>query len=365
MMRAMTTSQAARRFFFILLLLTTVMMALVIRTLASALFLAAVLAGVLWPIHRRLTSWVRGRRAISAGLLTVSSIVVLVGPLVGFSAFAVAEATDGLRFVSRTVRSEGVAGLVDRLPPGLRRLANEGLERLPQDPGAGLDKTVQKQVSAQGGKAAAAVGAAVQATGSLLFHAVMMLIAFYFLLVQGDELIAWLDGITPLKKGQTRELLSEFKKVSFAVIMSTVITAAVQAAAALVGYLIARVPNAVFFAGITFFVAFIPAIGAAVVCLAAALLLFVTGHPYMAVFLSIWGVLVVGLVDNLVKPILIKAGMEMRGAVVFFALVGGIGTFGAIGLLIGPLVVALFLALLRMYKRDFKPGHGTETGAAA
>jgi predicted PurR-regulated permease PerM len=354
-MPAMTTSQAARRFFFILLLLTTVMLALVVRTLASALFLAAVLAGVLWPVHRRLTSWLRQRRAVSAGALTVAVILVLVGPLVAFSAFAVKEATDGLRFVSRTVRSEGVTGLVERLPPALQRVANEALERLPQEPGAGLDQTVEKQVSAQGGKAAAAVGAAVQATGSLLFQVAMMLIAFYFLLVQGDELIAWLDGVSPLQKGQTRELLSEFKKVSFAVIMSTVITAAVQAAVALIGYLIARVPNALFFAGITFFVAFIPAVGAAVVCLAAALLLFVTGHPYMALFLALWGLLVVGLVDNLVKPLLIKAGMEMRGAVVFFALVGGIGTFGAVGLLIGPLVVALFLALLRMYKRDFKP----------
>jgi len=63
---------------------------------------------------------------------------------------------------------------------------------------------------------------------------------------------------------------------------------------------------------------------------------------------------VVGLVDNIVKPYLIKAGMEMRGGVVFFALIGGIGAFGPLGLLIGPLVVALFLALIRIYDRDFK-----------
>jgi predicted PurR-regulated permease PerM len=137
--------------------------------------------------------------------------------------------------------------------------------------------------------------------------------------------------------------------------MSTVVTAAIQAVAALGGYFIARVPHPIFFAGVTFFVAFIPAVGAGAVCLAAALLLYVTGHPYAALFLALWGLLVVGLVDNLAKPLLIKAGMEMRGAIVFFALVGGIGAFGAVGLLVGPLVVALFLALLRMYERDFKP----------
>jgi predicted PurR-regulated permease PerM len=103
-------------------------------------------------------------------------------------------------------------------------------------------------------------------------------------------------------------------------------------------------------------VAFIPAIGAASVCLLAAALLLVTGHPYMALFLALWGILIVGLVDNVVKPLLIKGGMELHGAVVFFSLIGGLAAFGAIGLLVGPLVVSLFLALVRLYHRDFSPG---------
>jgi predicted PurR-regulated permease PerM len=129
----------------------------------------------------------------------------------------------------------------------------------------------------------------------------------------------------------------------------------VQAVAALVGYLIARVPSPYFFALLTFFVAFIPAIGAAVVCLFAALLLLVPGHPYMALFLAVWGLAVVGLVDNLVKPLLIKRGLEIHGAIVFFSLIGGLAMFGAIGLLLGPLIVSLFLAVVRMYHRDYSP----------
>jgi predicted PurR-regulated permease PerM len=129
----------------------------------------------------------------------------------------------------------------------------------------------------------------------------------------------------------------------------------VQALAALVGYLIMRVPHPLFFAGVTFLVAFIPAVGAASVCLAAAALLFVSGHPYKALFLAGWGVLVVGLVDNVVKPLLVRSGMEMQGSVVFFALIGGLGAFGTVGLLIGPLAVAFVMALLRIYQRDFRP----------
>ncbi len=193
-----------------------------------------------------------------------------------------------------------------------------------------------------------------KATGSLIFKATMMLIALFFLLVHGEEMVEWIDGVLPLRHGQTRELLIEFKSVSYAVVVSTVVTAGVQALAALIGYFIAQVPHPLFFGSVTFFIAFIPAIGAASVCLAASLILFATGHPYMALFLVTWGLVVVALVDNLVKPLLIKRGLKMHGVVVFFALVGGLGAFGATGLLIGPLVVALFLALLRIYQRDFK-----------
>jgi predicted PurR-regulated permease PerM len=352
----MTSSQAANRFFFILLLLVTVLIALVVRPIASALFTAAVLAGVLWPLHVRLSRRLRGRRAISAGVFVAGVVILLIGPVVAFSAFAITEGGEGLRYVSETLRSEGTAGLLKRLPPSAQRLVHKALDELPRPEGGDLDASVQKQVGAQSAKAAAAVGATLSATASLLFQAAMMLIGLFFFLVQGDEFVSWVDDVSPLKKGQTRELLAEFKKVSFAVITSTVITAGVQAVAALAGYFIARVPHPIFFAAVTFFTAFIPAIGAGAVCLAAALLLFATGHTYAALFLALWGLIIVGLIDNLVKPFLVKAGMEMHGAVVFFSLIGGLGAFGTVGLLLGPLVVAMFLAMLRMYQRDFGGG---------
>jgi predicted PurR-regulated permease PerM len=239
----------------------------------------------------------------------------------------------------------------------LGQLTRYAFERLHGQEDGDWIRSFQKQVSAYGGNAAMALGATLTATSTLVFQTAMTLIALYFLLLQGTQLVLWVDDLLPLKQGQTLELLKEFKRVSYAVILSTVVTSAVQAAAALGGYLIASVPRPVFFAGVTFFAAFIPAIGAGSVCLLAAVLLYATGHSYAALFLALWGVLVVGLVDNLIKPLLIKAGMQMNGAVVFFSLIGGLGAFGGVGLLLGPLVVALFLALVRIYVRDFQPPH--------
>lgn len=344
---------AAQRALFWLLIASMALVAFVLRPLAVALFLALVLATALWPLHARLTRLLRGKPKVSAGLFVLFVISVILGPLLGFSAFIVKEAAEATRFVSDTIRSEGVEGLLTRLPPPLESAARSGLERIPLADGQGLDGTVQQTVSASGGQAAAAVGAAVAATGSLLFQAVMMLIALFFFLTQKEAVLHWVDRASPLRPGQTRELLQEFRNVSGAVIRSSILTAAVQAAAALVGYFIARVPHPLFFASVTFFVALIPAVGAAVVCVAAALLLFVTGHTVAAIFLAIWGVAVVGLADNVVKPLLIRGGVQMHGAVVFFSLLGGLTAFGTIGLLVGPLAVAFFIALLRIYRRDY------------
>jgi predicted PurR-regulated permease PerM len=344
-------SVTARRFLFVLLLGSLLLVGAVFWPMAEALLMAAVLAVVLERLQRGLTAKLRGRNQLAAGILVFAVLVLLIGPLIGLSAFALNEASAGVRFVLETVRGEGMTRLIERLPGPLARYAGEAIARL-----GDLGQTIEAQISSYGGMAASAVGAALMATGSLIFQGTMMLIALFFLLVGGDALLGWMESVSPLHRGHTRELLAEFKKVAYSVIVSTLITSGAQAVAALAGYLITGVPHPIFFAIVTFFVAMIPAIGAAAVCVFAALILLVTGHPYMALFLAIWGVAVVGLVDNVAKPFLMKGDVEMDGAVVFFALIGGIAAFGMVGLLIGPLAVALFLALLRIYERDFLAG---------
>lgn len=345
--------RSAGRFFLVLLVAAAILFGWVVAPIASALFLAATLAGVLWPLHHRLVRLLRGRRNLAAAIVVFTLIAVVLGPIITFSTFAAAEASKGVTFVARLMRSSSIGDIVDRLPPTVGKPAQRLLDQLPIDDDD-LTRKLRKEVASQGANAAAAVGATLSATGSFLFQAVMMLIAFFFFLLQGDQLINWIDELSPLKRGQTRELFTEFKRVSYAVIFSTLVTSAVQAAAALIGYWIARVPYPLFFTGITFLAAFIPAVGAGSVCLGVAVIVLISGHQYAALFLAIWGLTAVALVDNLVKPLLIKAGMQMNGAVVFFALIGGLAAFGAVGLLLGPLIVTLLLALLRMYQRDFK-----------
>jgi predicted PurR-regulated permease PerM len=341
------TPQAARWTLLVLTIIAVTLLALIVKPFAGALFIAAVMAGAIYPWYARLSDRLRDRRNLSAALTTVAILLVVVLPLTMISVTVAREATNGVAYVRNTLRSEGMEGIVRDLPGPLQALARRALNELPADQGELTDLAQQ-----QGGRAAAAVGGVLGATWRAIFQLTMMLIAFYFFLVDGPALVRWLADVLPLRRGQTERLLVEFRRVSVAVIVSSVATAGIQAVMALVGYFIAGVPNPIFFGVVTFIVGLIPALGATSVVLVASVLLFLTGHPGWALFLALWGVGPVGLTDNVVKPYLIRGGLEMHGAVVFFALLGGLAYFGPVGLIAGPLIVSFFLAVVRMWDRD-------------
>ncbi|NRD63531.1 AI-2E family transporter [Corallococcus exiguus] len=353
----MASDQVSRRVFVGLILLSIVLLCLVIRPFAEAFFLAAVLAGTFYGLHTRLKKRLRGHGNVSSGLIVSGILLALLLPLGGLTAFVVAEVSEGARFVTGAVQKDGMTGLVEKLPSGIQGPVSKLIERLPLEQ-AELDQKLQEQMTTQGGTAAKAVTGAVAATGTIILQLTMMLIALFFFLTDGARLVQWIESVSPLRRGQTRELLREFKSTSVSVLVSTIATAGVQAAVALIGFLIVGVPAPLFFAGLTFFLALIPAVGAAVVVLFAAGLMFLSGHPWAALFLAIWGVVVVGLVDNVVKPLLARKGMNQHGAIVFFALLGGLAAFGAVGLLLGPLIVAFFLSVVRIYERDYGRPNG-------
>jgi len=346
----MATTQGAQRIFLGLILLSIALVLLTISPFFEAFFLAAVLAGAFQGLQQWLTRHLWRKEGLAAGIICLGTVLALLVPLAALTTFVVTQVIQGVNFISTLVQQRGLEGLLAYVPGPFKDSAARMLESFQS---AGLWQTVQEQLGSRGATAAQTVGGVVAATGSLVFQAVMMLIALFFLLMDGQRLVTWLESVSPLKRGQTTELLTEFRRVTRSVLVSTLATAGVQALAALVGYLITGVPIPVFFAAITFFFALIPAIGAAVVCVAAALLLLATGHPVAAIVLASWGILVVGLSDNVIKPILVKRGLHMHAAIIFFALLGGLSVFGPIGLLLGPLSVAFFLAVLRIYERDY------------
>lgn len=346
-----TTSTAARRNLIVLCLGALGLAAFVFWPIAGTLFLGAVLSGVLWPLQVRLTKRLHGSPKISAGAIVLATAILVAAPVVAMSVVIGKQAADVATLVSTTFQRSGVEGLLRHLPEPVKGVARDAVSRLPKEKNENVNATVQRTLTEQSGNAVAVVGTAISITTSLAFRSVIMLIALFFFLLEGNRLVEWVDENAPLERGTARKLLGEFRKVSSSIVMSIVVTAAVQAGAALIGYLIAGVPHPIFAASVTFIAAFIPAVGAGAACLAVAGIVAVSGHTSAAIFLAIWGLTVVSLVDNVLRAYLIKDGAGIHGAVIFFSLLGGLQAFGALGLILGPLVVAMFLAILRLQQQ--------------
>jgi predicted PurR-regulated permease PerM len=338
-----------RRFKLLLLIVALALIAYVASPFAKPVLVAATLAAVLEPAHERLTAALRGRRAWSAGVLSAGVVVGILGPVAFLVTAVVREVVAGVRWVRAALESEGIAGLLAHLPEPLQGPASDLVGDMPR-----IVERAKEAFDGIGG--AAAVGGILSATGALILHTLVMLVALFFLLADGDRLVTWLEEVTPLDPGQFRELLLTFNGAVGAVVVSTVATAGAQAALAFLGFAVAGVPQAVFFAFLTFLGAMVPLVGANVIVLPVAALHYASGHPTAAILLAIYSVGVVGTIDNVLKPVLIRRGLSVHVSLVFLSLLGGLATFGPVGVIVGPLALAFFIAAMRMW-------HRTQVGA--
>ena len=196
-----------------------------------------------------------------------------------------------------------------------------------------------------------------------------MLIAFYFFLVEGQRIGDYLRRVSPLEARQTRDLLDEFRAVSRASILGTTVAAIFQALTATLGYVITGVPHAVFFGLCTLVASFIPVVGTLMVWLPAAAFLWLAGHHAASVLLAVWCLIFVVGAEQVGKPIVLRyvlgGQQEMHTGIVFLSLLGGLEMFGLIGLVLGPLVFAFLLAMLRIYERDFRSPAASPSPAGA
>ena len=322
----------------------TLLMAAVAFPLWRPLLVAAVLAGALAPAYERSVGRLGGRRSLTAALFTTATIVLILIPLAALAMIAVHEATAAIAVVRATLAAEGLAGLIAKAPDPIEGWIHR---LLPSQ----IDPA--RPLAASSRWALGALSDALAVMGRIGLRLVLMLIAFFFLLRDGRALVEWLLGATPLRPDRVRWMMREFRSVSRSVLGANFITGAVQAVVATIGFAIARAPSPIFFGLLTLFSSLIPSIGTALITFPVAGLMLLLGHKWAALFLAIWAAVAVGLIDNFIRPMLIRGkGQQLHGALVFFSLIGAMTAFGAIGLFVGPLALAFFLAIVRTRRHD-------------
>lgn len=323
----------------------------VLRPFIAAILWAIILSFSTWPLHRRIERALGGRTTLAAAIMTLMVMALLVGPLV---ALGIKLSEDVLQVF------EAVHAAMDRgIPPlpdwlvGIPILGDRLQEfwSVLASGEANLRTTLQPHFGKIRDWVLASGGHLLSGTSLI---ALSVLIAF-FLYRDGRTAVQRLRGLLGRIAGaRARQSLDVAADTINGVVHGVLGTALVQAIAAAVGYWIADIPGALFLGFITFFLTLVP-MGPALIWLPATIWLASQGRTGMAIFLVAWVGLLVGSLENILRPILIGRSSDLPFIVIFLGIVGGLVAFGIIGIFLGPTLLAVAYGLVREWSGGNEP----------
>ncbi len=195
------------------------------------------------------------------------------------------------------------------------------------------------------------LGAFFSGIAQLFFMAFLSLLGLFYFLKDGQRLKKWILEIVPFDTKDTEEIFHEVEAVASSVVKGTLLVAVINGVIMGIGFSLFNIPDPTFWGMLVVPVSIIPLIGIWLVVVPAIAYLLLTGQLALAIALTAWSVILINIVYNVLSPQLMKRGAHIHPYLILLSILGGIAYFGPIGFLIGPLVVALLLALLRIYKK--------------
>jgi predicted PurR-regulated permease PerM len=339
------------RVFVALVLATTALFLWMVRGFLLPVFWAAVFAMLFQPLFLRLLTRLRGRRTLAAA---ASTLVVVVAVLVPSALLVGALARQALsvyqRIASGEINADALVRLVERSLPALTRV----LTRY----GVDVDRVRESVQGAAGSATQYVAGQALAVGQNALTLAVLFGLMLYFLFFffrDGEGIVQALVRAIPMGDERERRLFRKIAEVSRATVKGTIVVAAVQGAVGGVLFALVGIQAAVFWGVAMGVLSLLPAVGAALVWVPAAVFLLATGAFWKGVALIAGGTLVIGLVDNVLRPILVGRETKMPDYLVLLATLGGLAAFGLAGFVAGPVVAALFLVTWQMFADEYAP----------
>jgi len=337
---------------WVLLLLVFFISALFLSMISEflmAIFLAGIFSALSHPLYRRFERWFRGRRSLAsiATLLVIVFVVLL--PLGGLLGIVTAQAIKVGEAVKPWVEkqlaepdaiSNAIKSIpfIDKVEPYRNFILKKAGEMV-----GGVSGFLINRLSA-----------VTLGTVNFLFMLFIMLYTMFFFLMDGHKLIEKILYYLPLEDQDERRILDKFSSVTRATLKGTAVIGILQGGLAGTAFAVAGIPSPVFWGAIMAVLSFIPGIGSALVWGPAVIILAATGHFAKAIGLGVFCAAVVGSIDNLLRPVLVGRDTQMHELMILFGTLGGIIMFGVVGVIIGPIIAALFVTVWDIYGLAFK-----------
>ncbi len=315
-----------------------------IHQFLMAIFLAGLFSALARPVYRRLKVMFKGHRHLASVTTLLLMIVVVLIPLMLLIGIIVGQAIDVGQTVAPWIKQN--IEQPDKLTAFLQNLPF--YEYLEPYRGVILEKAGQLVGLVSnwivGGLSQATLG-----TANFLFMTFVFLYTMYFLQMDGVKLIRKILYYLPMNSDDESLMLNKFTSVTRATLKGTLMIGILQGGLAGAAFAVAGIDNAVFWGTVMAVLSVIPSIGSALVWIPAAIILIMQGSTAGGIGLLVFCGLIVGSLDNVLRPILVGKDTKMHELMIFFGTLGGIVMFGIAGIFIGPVIASLFVTVWELY----------------
>jgi predicted PurR-regulated permease PerM len=335
--------------FFAVLLFLLYQAGRLITPFLSAVIWAAIIVLVLYPLYTKILALLRGRHNLAAGVMTLVTLILVIGPGVLLFALLTAQVVDLYNTTAEFIQSGRLADLWGRFLSWTLgvSLSHPFLAKLE------IQSRVMNGLGDLSTAMAAQLGALIKNILLAVVNLFIMLFVIFFFFRDGKAYAAEIIGILPLPERQKLSIMKKLGNTFSAVLNGLFLVSLFQGFMTGLGFLIFGVPFGIFWGFLAAIAALIPVGGTALIWVPGAIYLYVTGSELNAILLAAWGVLFVSVPDNFLRPLLIGKKARLPVFFLFLGILGGIQAYGILGILFGPLVVTLLLAFVEIYREEY------------
>lgn len=328
-----------QKYFFIgLLAVVSIIVMFIFLPFFEVILLSGIFAITLNPLFNRINRFLGGHRGISAIVVILLFALVIIGPFSVLTTQVLSESrdlynqlTDGTQIDYINKLTTAIEGPVQKFYPSFELNINEYASFWADFLTSHLSSIVSSVIS-------------------IVTGIVLIFISLYFLLKDGRKFKKVLVILSPLGDEYDEQIFLKIKHTIIATVKGVLLVAIVQGLLAGIGMKLFGVPNPALWGSVSAVMSLVPGLGTALVFIPVVSYMFIIGNIPYAIGLTLWGVLIVGLVDNLLTPYLYSRGIEVHQLIMLFAVLGGLVVFGPVGFIFGPIMLALFFALIDIYQ---------------
>jgi len=365
----MTQHQLFVSAFFIVLLVLFYQIAIIFAPFLVPVLWAVIIARMSNSLYLKLVHLLAGRDRLAASLLTFATMFLVVFPMVSLTFLLIQETAIAYRSVVEWVQAGGMRQLpeyIGKIPLG-GRFIQEQLGTFVME-GSGYESSIVDGTKTVGAFVFAQMSGLARDALSVTVDFSIMLFALFFFYKDGRDLFWRLYHLLPLEERHKQKVFARLDRTLAAVVKGVLTTALMQGVLAGGAYVVLGAPFPLVLAAVSALFSLLPVGGTALVWVPVAGYLLWSGPIWKGIAMAAWGALVVvGLVDNFLKPLLIGHGTQLPTLFLFFSIVGGLAAYGFIGVFFGPILLAILLTAIQIYEEEYQmKGRGLpKTGTAA